>query len=225
MINNDLDFKKTDNINERIRLLREYIRVPRSYFEIKYQLSKETLKKWETNSYKINNNSINKIIKIFKNEGVIVPKEWLECGIGHIPMMIPNYDQTLTTEDKSFLISKNIPEELKTSKEIEIILKFYNNTIHLFINDESMQPVYPMDCCVIGIKKSGKYIEEVKSKDCIIKIKLFPHPIARRINSIDNNTYCLSNLNLVESNLNIPSVIVVDKNDIEYFAKIRWVIK
>lgn len=224
MMNKNIDFLKIDNINERIKKLRSYLRLPRSYFEVKHHLSKETLKKWETGEYKLKDSSIDKIIRVFKKEGLIVSKQWLESGQGAPPIFVQNTKTSSTSSKDDFLIDTAIPEEIRTAREVEIISRFYENTVHHYVTDESMMPIYPMDCCVIGIKKYGKdeILKEV-GKDCIVKIKQFDHPILRRVHLERENVFCLYIINCAESMSNIPPIIM--NAEIEYVAPVKWIIR
>lgn len=225
MTTNKTDFEEIDNINERIRKLRNYVRLPRSYFQLKHNLSADTLKKWENNNYKIKDSSIDRIIKIFKREGLIVTKEWLESGTGSLPFLIPDSTSELSRSKNNnglFDIDPNLPDELRTAKEIEIISSFYENSIYLYVNDESMLPIYPMDSCVIGIKKFGGFIDYI-GKDCIVKPKNFDFPILRRVIFEKENLFSLSVINCSESILNTAPVLM--NVELEYIAPIKWIVR
>ena len=225
MLNKNVDFTKYDNINERIKNLRKLARLPRSYFEIKYQLSEDTLKKWESQNYKLAKSSIDRIINIFKSEDIIVTKEWLNEGSGQEPVFfIPDSNVVNVKSEKKknlLTIDPKLPDEIKTAKEIEIISGFYANTVYTYINDESMLPIYTIDSCVIGIKKYENFID-CAGKDCIVKIKELEHPVFRRVIFNDNNVFSLCILNHAE----IANITPILHNvNIEFIAPVKWIIK
>ena len=224
MLNKDIDFQKINSINERIKTLRESIRVSRSYFEIKYKLSKETLKRWETSDCSLKKDALEKIVNIFKNEGIVVSKDWLETGKGDAPSLVPVQNKVYSkTRGNKFLIDPSEPEHIRSSKEIEFILNFYEDVIHLFITDETMLPLYPMDCCVIGRKKTPEDIINEAGKDCIVKIKEYDYPIFRRVIVEPENKVSLYIINCSEGISNAPPII--SNVEVEYLARVKWIVR
>ncbi|WP_186647352.1 helix-turn-helix domain-containing protein [Fluviispira vulneris] len=182
-----------NKINDRITLLRNLLKLSRADVERKYQLSQETLKAWEYGKNNINNTNIDFLLNIYRNEGVLVTKEWLVKGTGISPTSSVTANK-INSEEFNFLMD----EPFQMEREIKFLLNLNPDYISFRVNNDSMTPKFQNDSIVIGKKRFASDITKTVGKDCIIKIKGKKDILLRRIGLTEKNKYILSVLNPID---------------------------
>ncbi len=196
------------DISTRLKKIRTLAKLSRADIARKYSVSQETLKAWEYGINQVNNNNVDLLLNIYRNEGILVTKEWLVLGKGEDPKSTFNKE----IPSQNFIMD----EPFQMQREISFLLNLNPDYIALKVTDDSMAPKFISDCTVIGKKRFADEINKVLGRDCIIKIKGKSEIIFRRLGLDENNRYILSILNPIDL---IEEPIIIAK-EIEFAAPI-----
>lgn len=203
-----------NEINERLSYLRRLLKLSRADIERKYDLSQETLKAWEYGKNNINNTNIDLVLNIYRNEGILVTKEWLVKGSGILPNLVLKSD---SSQNSGFNFLMDEPFQME--REIKFLLNLNPDYISFKVTNDSMSPKFLNDSIVIGKKRFESDIIKTVGRDCIIKIRGKKDTLLRRIGLNDKNKFILSILNPIEL-IEDPIIIA---NDLEFSAPILFV--
>jgi hypothetical protein len=141
----------------------------------------------------ITENAIEKCIKIFSAESIIVSREWLLTGEG----LNPNYSFDIS---RYFNVINPSSEEkfedaILLAKEIENFRSLSQNSVTGLIASDDMLPLYSKGDYVGGRLRFGDDINSCIGKDCIIKTKgdgMYIRRMARNISKDSFNLVCLN---------------------------------
>lgn len=159
---------KEETINSRLKSLRKILRVTRSFIYDKYGLSQDTLKSWETDKI-ITQKGLEKCIKIYRNEGIFVTKEWILTGRGIPPKLSFDFNRYLSQEPCDNQVN-DINEELLIIEEVEFFKNLSKNSIVILVKNTDMLPFYEPGDYVGGRFIRNRDIESVIGLNCIIKM-------------------------------------------------------
>ena len=200
-------------IHSRILYLRKFARLTRQYIEENYNISINTLRKWENGSLKIPAAKISILCYIYNSESVFVTEDWIKYGKGALPSFSPQIENKKKTQFSELMRN----DDLLALEEIKALLDVSaNNLVYMMLENDSMYPFYQEKTWIIGRKSDN--IPSCVGKDCIIKIKDVNSFIFKRIISYqDFDKYTLAILNL-----NSKSIPFVSNVEIEYSAPVTW---
>ena len=210
---------KLKNPAERIKFIREnLLKLSRAKIAKKYGLSADTLAAWENGKIAISEKGIQKCIKIFNAENLLVSREWILNGAGLNPNFsfeFRNYFRTLDVSQPE----EKIDDTLLIAKEINYFMTLTSNSIIGLIVSDDMLPLYSQGDRVGGRYRYGKDISDCVGKDCIIMTKDGAKYIRRLAKNLNGKTYNLVCLN-PEWGGN-PEPIIFDV-EVECVAPIIW---
>jgi DNA-binding transcriptional regulator YiaG len=205
---------------QRLKYVREkLLKLSRSEIGEKHGLSKDTLAAWENEKIQISEKGLERCIKIFSAENLIVSREWLLIGKGLDPSF-------------SFDLSRyfGLPAETESKEEVEddstCIIKEINffrssskNAVTGILSTDDMLPLYARGDYVGGKLRYGKEISECIGKDCIVHTKGGEIYIRRLLKSPNGKGY---NLACINPSWHGSSEPVLFNVDIESAAPIIW---
>ena len=204
-------------ISERVKDLRKDFRFSRKYLSDRYGIPQITLQKIENSERKITEQSLHKIINIYKSDNILVTREWILNGTGEKPRYIFP-DNPITDNFLQDFIDK---DELAINREIEFFEKNNPNSKVIILEDNDMAPYYKKGDYVGGIEISSEKYENLSSIDCIVLVKGQNSYLLRTVDIDDENTFRLSIKNRKSNNMK-P---VIYKANIIYAAPIVWIRK
>lgn len=154
--------------NERLKHLRELLKLTRAQVYEKYGIPQDSLAAWENGKARVTEKSVDRCLKAYRAEGLIASKEWVLVGEGFDPKFsldLSRYFKTLSTE----MPESEIDDELLKVKELEYFKSLAPNSVVSVVSADDMLPLYASGDYVGGRFKFGKDIENCIGKDCIIK--------------------------------------------------------
>jgi DNA-binding transcriptional regulator YiaG len=198
----------------RLKRLRKMTRKSRKAFSELYGISQGTLQNWETARFGgLTEKGAHIILKALKNEGIHCNFEWLMYGAGTGPnigaLLVPNDAPSKRTKTTS------IDDDLNVFKQLN------ENTIHMYVNDDTMTPYYSKGELVAGIIHKAEAIAQCIGHICIVKPIEWPQQIKLVRKSSKENAYHLIALNplTLDRHANLHDV------ELEFCAPITWVRK
>lgn len=203
--------------SERVKKLREEYRFTRKYFYEKHGLPEITLQKIENSDRRLTENSIKKIINIFKKENIVVTREWIMNGTGEKPKYIFQENPVVNFNGVEFTNS----DEILTNREIEFFEKNNPNSKVIILEDNDMSPRYRKGDYVGGVELPKQKYLEINNMDCIVLVKDHGDYILRTVHKDADNSFRLSIRNK-NSNNNRP---VVYNAKLSFIAPVIWIRK
>lgn len=205
---------------ERLKYVREnLLKMSRADIHKAHGLSADTLAAWENGKIQITEKGIDRCIKIYNSENLIVSKEWLLTGNGLSPKFsfdLNRYFKNVTTSDLS---SEKLDDHMLLAKEIEFFLSQAKNSITCLVSTEDMLPIYSIGDYVGGRLRYQNEINDCIGKDCIIKTKDGATFIRRISKGSKDKKYNLVCLNSAWNGNPEPVIFNVE---IEAAAPIIW---
>lgn len=190
-----IDLSKLKTSGERLKYIRtDLLKMSRSDIYKKYGLSQDTLAAWENEKIKISEKGIDRCIKIYNSEKLIVSREWVLIGEGLPPNFsfdLNRYFNTLQTNETETKIDDNF----LLVKEIEFFRSLSPNSITSLVSSEDMLPAFSRGDYVGGRFRYGREISDCIGKNCIIKTKggsLFIRRLASSPSGKGYNLVCLN---------------------------------
>lgn len=178
---------------ERLKYIRNMLRLTRPYLQEKYKLSIDTLNAWENGKLNLNEKAVDRCIKIYNKEGVFVSKDWVLKGHGLAPKLSISISSYFDSGKNSDFFSKFTDEEL-IIKEIEFFKSISSEAVVMLVGDDSMMPSYQHDDYIGGRFESGD-LKNFLGKDCIVETETGERYF-RRLSVVKKNNLCnLSSLN------------------------------
>jgi DNA-binding transcriptional regulator YiaG len=203
----------------RLKYIREnLVKLSRSEVSKKHGLSPDTLAAWENEKIQVTEKGLERCIKIYNSENLLVSKEWLLTGEG----LSPNFSFDLNRYFKNYSATTeagNLDDGLLLAREIEYFRSLTNNSITALISNEDMLPLYSRGDHVGGRLRDREHVGECIGKDCIIRLPDGATYIRRIANGKNEGHYNLACLN-PHSDDNPEPVIFNVK--IESAAPIIW---
>jgi hypothetical protein len=217
---------------ERLKQVRIILRLGRDYLEKKYHIPAATLKAWENGLTSITEKGLKRCIDMYRQEGMLLNREWILFGIGLSPRVSLDMGKYLASE---LQYPKNeekaeypkvsddvtpyiIDETACILREAAFFKKEYQNSVVLSVINDDMEPVYQIGDYVGGIFRYGKSINTVAKIDCIIRLTS-GELLVRRLFKDADGRYNLVCINPIPSISNMP--IMFDAK-IECVAPIIW---
>jgi len=192
VISDQLHLKTT---GERLKYIRtELLRLTRAQIFEKHNLSVHTLLAWENGKIELTEKSIDKCIKIFASENLLVSKAWLLLGEGVAPTSIFEFNKYIDSLSTQQRISE-IDDNILLMKEVEYFKSLTRNAIVILMASDDMLPLYAQGDYVGGRFRYGKDIEYCIAKDCIIKTTDGAIYVRRLAKGSSNHSYNLVCLN------------------------------
>ena len=212
-------FSRMKKPGERLKYVREkLLRLTRKELHIKYDLSQDTLAAWETGRIKLSEKSVDRCIKIFSSENLIVSREWILDGSGLDPKFSFDINRYFNThEDQS--PNETIGDDKLLIKEIEFFRSLTPHSIICMVSYDDMLPNYSRNDYVGGRLRYGDDIEKCVGKDCIIKTNNDGLYVRRLSKNIISDGYNLSCLNMHWDGNPEP---IIYNADIKAVAPIIW---
>lgn len=188
--------KNLTNSGDRLRRARILAGIAtRREFEIKYQISANTLQGWEQGKNPLSKKGAKRIIEALKTEGVICSLEWLMNGTGvpPRPFEMNHHDITSESDLENFLSHVNLQEEQAIYQELQAFKSHNPNPIIITVSDDAMEPQFRAGDYVGGIRlNKAEDIALHLGEPCIVE--LADHTILPRYIHADaeSGTYTLS---------------------------------
>jgi hypothetical protein len=219
-------------VANRLKYVREIMRLSRGYLQDKYHMPATTLKSWENGLSRLTDKGIKRCIEIYRKEGMLINRDWLLSGKGLSPRVSLDMGKYLASDllyVRHNHPSINVPqigEEAKTYetdenkcilREAAFFKESYKNAVVLMVNNNDMEPVYHTGDYVGGRFLYGKDIKIGVKRDCIVRLKN-GELLLRRLFKNGSGNY---NLACVNPSPNSVSPIMFDV-DIESVAPVIW---
>jgi transcriptional regulator with XRE-family HTH domain len=163
--------ERIKSASERLKYIREkLIKLSRSDIYKKYGLSVDTLAAWENGKTQLTEKAIQRCIKIYGAEDLIITKEWILNGEG----LAPNFTFDLARYFKSVAndsSSEPVDDHILLVKELDFFRSLTLNSITILISSDDMLPLYAVGDYVGGRFLYGNDIQSCISKDCIVRLE------------------------------------------------------
>lgn len=208
----------TGTIGNRLIQLRKLARMTRKFLREKYNVSENTLRKWEENALNVSDEKIDLMCYIYNSESIHVTREWIKSGKGTAPYFSAKGKNSGKKELESLLKNDDLLalEELKHLVSIDP-----DKMVFMLLENDSMFPYYHPNSWIIGRKNVIQ--NECVGKDCIVKIKDVNSLTFRRvINSEKKDRYNLHILNNYSNTIDNPIIANIEA---EFIAPITWIRK
>lgn len=204
---------------ERLKYVREgLLKMSRAQIHDAYGLSPDTLAAWENGKNQLTEKGIDRCIKIYSDQNVIISKEWILTGHGLSPKFsfdLNRYFKNITTEGNA----EKLDDQILIAKEIEYFLSLSNNSTTCLISNEDMLPMYSVGDYVGGRFRFKDDLNDCVGKDCIIKTVDNAMFVRRVSKSQQKDRYNLACLNPAWSGN--PEPVIFDVA-VECAAPIVW---
>lgn len=217
---------QSENINniktpgDRLKYVREaLLKISRADVYKKHGLSQDTLAAWENGKIQVTEKGIERCIKIYNSENLMLSREWLLTGEGLGPQFsfdLNRYFKTANTEESSEKLEDNV----LLAKELDFFRSSTKSSVTGIISSDDMLPLYSRGDHVGGRFRYGNDIENCIGRDCIIKSKDGGIYIKRLAKGSEPNKYNLSCLNPNWNDWNSEPVLF--NVEIECAAPIIW---
>lgn len=153
--------KISKDFSQRLRALRGYLSLSRSEIEQKYGIKVISYSLWESGkSEYINDLSLEKLLKLFKSEGIECSEEWLIEGKGLSPFKDLSNNASISSQQLSDLEA--------IEKEKGCFLNSHKNAIVIEISNDNMAPYYYKGDLVGGVQISTQNYMKFIGVPCII---------------------------------------------------------
>jgi len=212
--------EKTDNTlspNERLRSIRERLRLTRTDLFERYGLSSETLKSWENGKLKLTEKALKRCIDMYRNEGVIVSKSWLLHGEGLDPRMSFELNQYFSESELSDNSQDN--DEMLMLKEADAFKKTTPNAIVMLVSTDEMLPYYHPGDYVGGRLFDSEKAKNLIGYDCLVVTTTGEKYFRRLVSPHQDDTYNLACHNPGLGNAAEPVLYDIQ---IKHLAPIIW---
>lgn len=210
---------KVQTIGERLKYIREkLLKLSRADVYKKHGLSPDTLAAWESGKIQISEKGLDRCLKIYNAENLIVAREWLLIGEGLSPKFsfdLNRYFETFHTEREE----NEIDDSIILVKEIDFFRSLSKNSVTGLVPNDDMLPIYSRGDYVGGRFRYGEDIEYCIGKDCIVKTKDNATYIRRVVKGSIDKKYNLVCLNPAWNGSPEPVIFNVE---LECGAPIIW---
>jgi len=193
---------------ERLKHVRELIRLSRPYIKEKYRLPEATLKVWENGKAPLTEKGLQRCINLYRKEGVVLSKEWIMTGeglppnisinIGHYfssKLQYPQPTERLMVRD----LDKPLPyvkdDNACMLREASFFKESYSNAVILMVTNDDMEPAYRIGDYAGGRFRYGQDIDSALKRDCIVRLKDGRHILRRLFKSNIAGCYNLACIN------------------------------
>ena len=147
----------TDDVAERIKLVRTLVPMSRNEFCEKHGINRFTLQSWELSRNRITPTALRKLCEAFQAEGVFCSPEWVLYGKGDSPYKL-GIGGTEIKAEKSWVRPHKRESNDAEAKQIELELSYFqkqqkeagHTSLVLRLPDRSMEPMFGQDDYVGG---------------------------------------------------------------------------
>ncbi|MEE3003071.1 MAG: hypothetical protein VX335_01840 [Pseudomonadota bacterium] len=150
----------------RLKKLRKMTHYSRKAFSEKYNVSQGTLQNWETARFGgLTEKGANIMIQALSNEGLFCSFEWLMYGLGSSPIISEtsikrhNYNESVSA----------VPQDQVIEKELDLYVSLTPDATTIKVIDDSMEPYFCSGQILAGRKRTGKKIDNLINKTCIVE--------------------------------------------------------
>lgn len=189
------EFKNLSTPHSRIKYVRDkLLKLSRAEVFKKHGLSVDTLSAWESGKTQLTEKAIERCIKIFTAENLIVSREWLLTGEGLDPRFSFDLNRYIHTTTHDATAGRE-NDTLLLAKEIDFFRSLSPNSVTVLVPNDSMLPVYSRGDYVGGRFLFGKNILNCIGKDCIVKTRddsIFVRRVVRNTQTGGYNLVCLN---------------------------------
>ncbi|MFN7097065.1 MAG: helix-turn-helix transcriptional regulator [Gammaproteobacteria bacterium] len=216
--NTDLSELTLATPGQRLKYIRNMLRLTRAYLHEKYNLSTDSLNAWESGKLKLTPKALDRCIKIYNKEGIFVSKNWILTGEGLAPKLsisIANYFQTPTPDSQGNFA--DLTDDELILREVDFFKQTTPNAVVMLVSNDEMLPLYEAGDYVGGRFQSSDFIHSCLGKDCIIET-LDGEKYFRRLSAILPNGLC--NLSCLNPNDNLEPVLFNIK--VAMIAPVIW---
>ncbi|MBT4884564.1 MAG: hypothetical protein HON55_00250 [Legionellales bacterium] len=176
----------------RLKKLRKMTHYSRKAFSEKYNISQGTLQNWETARFGgLTEKGAHTMIQALSTEGLFCSFEWLMYGVGNSPT-ITDVSTKQTTQTKK---ANSAPEEELINAQLKLFKDLNPDAADFLVADDSMSPHYKEGQILAGRKRTGKEIEKLVNKTCIIETADKTQLLRYIKKGNKQNTYNISCLN------------------------------
>lgn len=216
---------------ERLKHVRELIRLSRTYIKQKYHLSEATLKVWENGTAPLTKKGLQRCINIYRKEGVVLSKEWIMTGEGLPPkysvnvghyfageLQYPQPTEKLLVKDLDCPFPYLKDDNACMLREASFFKESYSDAVILMVTTDDMEPFYRIGDYVGGRFLYGQDIDKALKRNCIIRLK-DGRNIFRRL--FKSNVIGLYNLSCINPQASVEELIMFNI-EIEAAAPVIW---
>lgn len=152
----------------RLKKLRKMTHHSRKAFSEKYHISQGTLQNWETARFGgLTEKGAHTMITALGKEGLFCSFEWLMYGVGNSPILTAHHTKKSTSSASQ---QENYTEEERVAEQLKLFCDLNPNTLDMRVPDNTMEPYFHAGQVVAGRKRTGKEIEKLLNKPCIIEL-------------------------------------------------------
>ena len=155
------DSSNLDSIGNRIRYLRMLTGLDRNHMEMRHQVKKVSLVKWENGTANISPRNITRLINVAIDHSIECTPEWLTTGVGNPPKTIAS-----STIDAHKVSTGNTTEDIL--RDLRHFKSTYPQGITLKVSDKAMLPAYADGDFVGGNTIELSDIKEYLDQACIV---------------------------------------------------------
>lgn len=149
----------------RLKKLRKMTNHSRKDFASKYNISPGTLQNWETARFGgLTEKGAKIMLEALASEKIFVSFEWLMYGVGESPLIQNISYNNAATNNANYNQSK---EEI-IEKELRMFSNINKNSLHSYIEDNTMEPFYKAGTLVAGRARKDDDIKSLINKACIV---------------------------------------------------------
>lgn len=203
---------------QRLKTLRQAIRLSRRKMGEKYQIPPGTLQNWEDGRYGgLSEKGARKMVEAFQAEGLICRIEWLLYGIGQDPVA-----STTQLSGKSFAphVLNYQDEQSNIRKELQLFHQLNPNSIDCIITDATMMPFYQLGDLVAGCRRFGDDFLQFIGQPCIIQTAT-GQTLVRILESVNNPQGCYQ-LRATGPEASLASAAPFERSQLLSIAPITW---
>jgi len=151
----------------RLKKLRKMTHHSRKAFSEKYAISQGTLQNWETARFGgLTEKGAHTMITALGKEGLFCSFEWLMYGVGNSPVLTAHSSKKPTPPTQTEIKY----EEERVKAQLALFCNLNPTTLNRQITDKTMEPYFYVGQLVAGRKRTGKDIEKLLNKPCIIEL-------------------------------------------------------
>jgi len=125
---------------DRLKQIRQLLRLTRPYIQKHYRLRDPTLKSWENGLLPLTAANAERCIQIFLSEGMVVSVDWILNGVGFPPILQQQLSHTFSWSATHLANDKN--ETLCMLRDADMFKQQYPDAITFFISTNDMRPFY-----------------------------------------------------------------------------------
>ncbi len=154
---------------ERVRSIREQLRLSRNDMQLKYGISAASLQNWEDARYGgLSEKGAKRLIKAFQAAGIDCDLQWLLFGLGPAPALGTVYSQETPP---TIAIAENPAhyEVMAIAKELRVFHQLHADAIDTIVADDGMLPCLAIGDYVAGQRFYGCDIAKALGSNCIVQ--------------------------------------------------------